>query len=55
MQGGGSTTRGDTTTSRHVNEKWRCDKRQCEAEAVQGDVTGQPAGENKRQEAEATH
>ena len=49
MQGGGGATRGDATTSQHIDERQRRDKRQCEAEVAQLEVTQQPARENERQ------
>ncbi len=49
MQGRGGVTRGNATTIRHVDERRRCDERQCEVEAAQREVTRQPARENERQ------
>jgi hypothetical protein len=48
MQGRGSAMRGDATTSRRIDERQRRDERQREAEAVQGEETGHPAGEDER-------
>ncbi len=46
--------RGDATTSWRINERRQRGERQREAEVVQREVTGQPAGENERGEVEAT-
>jgi hypothetical protein len=49
MRGRGSAARGSTTTRRHINERWQCNKRQHEAEVVQQEVTQQPARESQKQ------
>jgi hypothetical protein len=44
MQGEGGVTRGNATSSQHINKRWRHDERWCNAEVAQWEVTQQPAG-----------